>query len=301
MNKIQILILYLFFASSTCLLAQPLNSQVKDVIMPPPNAASLGKYGDIPVSYYTGVPNVDIPIYTVKEGSLSLPVSLSYHAGGMKVGEPCSWVGLGWSLQAGGLISRTIIGKPDERADGYFTTGRDLSYGGGVMPQNGYVQPYDLCTGNKDGEPDVFSFSVGGYNGKFYFDKDKDPSTTVYDPNPVFIPQQDLKIDLLWSATNSMSVNGVSLSGVASSISNVFRIAGFILTTTDGTKYEFGTFLGDTAPLTIERTTLPGQFTAGNASSWYLRRVISSDNSNSIVLNYETELYSYQSDRKSVV
>ena len=33
------------------------------------NAASLGKYGDIPVNYHTGLPNIDIPIYTVEFGS----------------------------------------------------------------------------------------------------------------------------------------------------------------------------------------------------------------------------------------
>jgi hypothetical protein len=58
---------------------------VKDVVMPAPNAAALGKYSDIPVSYSTGVPNISIPIYTVQDGSVSLPISLNYHASGIKV------------------------------------------------------------------------------------------------------------------------------------------------------------------------------------------------------------------------
>ena len=62
--------------------------------MPSANAASLGKYGDIPVSYNSGVPNVGIPITTIQDGPLSLPISLSYHAGGVRVGELASWVGL---------------------------------------------------------------------------------------------------------------------------------------------------------------------------------------------------------------
>ncbi|WP_131694715.1 hypothetical protein [Dyadobacter tibetensis] len=69
--------------------------------MPGPTASSLGKFGDIPVSYYTGVPSVNIPIYTVTDGPISLPVSLSYHASGLKVGELASWAGFGFSVQAG--------------------------------------------------------------------------------------------------------------------------------------------------------------------------------------------------------
>jgi hypothetical protein len=48
-----------------------------NVIPPSPNAAALGKYGEIPVSYYTGVPNISIPIYEIKTRDLSLPISLS--------------------------------------------------------------------------------------------------------------------------------------------------------------------------------------------------------------------------------
>ncbi|MEJ0105011.1 MAG: hypothetical protein WDO19_21760 [Bacteroidota bacterium] len=80
----------------------------------PPTAASVGKYGDIPVSYHTGVPQIAVPIYTVKEGPLSLPVSISYHAGGIKVMEPAGWCGTGWNLNAGGVISRTVRGVADE-------------------------------------------------------------------------------------------------------------------------------------------------------------------------------------------
>jgi hypothetical protein len=75
---------------------------------PTPQAASLGKYGQVPVSYQTGVPNISIPIYEIKLNDFSYPVSLSYHAGGVKVDDVATNVGLGWSLNAGGSISTTI-------------------------------------------------------------------------------------------------------------------------------------------------------------------------------------------------
>ena len=60
-----------------------------------PTAASLGKFGDIPVSYHTGIPHIDIPIYTVESGSIKLPIGLSYHAAGLKVQDNAGWVGAG--------------------------------------------------------------------------------------------------------------------------------------------------------------------------------------------------------------
>ena len=49
-------------------IAQPVNNYAKDVTMPAPNAAALGKYGDYSVGNFTGVPDISIPIYTVQEG-----------------------------------------------------------------------------------------------------------------------------------------------------------------------------------------------------------------------------------------
>ncbi|MEO1519025.1 MAG: hypothetical protein AAFV95_28690, partial [Bacteroidota bacterium] len=100
MQKYIVLLLSLMLLS-ICGQSQPVNKLIGDVVMPAPNAASLGKYGDVPVSYYTGVPNIGVPIHTLQEGPLSLPISLNYHAGGVKVAEMASWVGLGWSLSAG--------------------------------------------------------------------------------------------------------------------------------------------------------------------------------------------------------
>src|ERR1044071_6336887 len=83
------------------------------IIPPSPEAASLGKYGFWPVSNYTGIPNISIPVYTIDAGSYSLPVSINYHAGGVKIDEKSSWVGTNWTLLAGGAINVTVVGKPD--------------------------------------------------------------------------------------------------------------------------------------------------------------------------------------------
>ena len=60
-------------------------AHVVDSIMPlSPQAASLARYGEYPVSHATGVPDITIPIFIVSVGKFSLPVSISYHASGIK-------------------------------------------------------------------------------------------------------------------------------------------------------------------------------------------------------------------------
>lgn len=83
-----------------------------------PTTAGLSRFGDYPVSMYTGLPTIDIPLFDFKVGTLSIPIKLSYHASGNKVNDLASWVGLGWSLQTGGQITRTVLGRPDEQANG---------------------------------------------------------------------------------------------------------------------------------------------------------------------------------------
>lgn len=89
-----------------------------------PTAASLGKFGDVPVNLYAGVPDIAVPLFTVKGRTLQLPIALRYHAGGIRVEEVGGWVGMGWALDAGGTITRTVRGLVDESANGYWNTGQ---------------------------------------------------------------------------------------------------------------------------------------------------------------------------------
>lgn len=87
--------------------------RIPPVIPPSPDAAALGKYGNTPVGLYTGIPDINIPLYTIKTKRLEVPISVSYHALGNKVSEIASWIGLGWALNAGGVVSRSVVGRPD--------------------------------------------------------------------------------------------------------------------------------------------------------------------------------------------
>lgn len=147
------------------------NTPVDNLIPPSPEASALGKYVSIPVGLYTGIPEISIPLFELSSGDLKLPVSLSYHAGGHRVEEFAPRTGLGWVLNAGGAISRTIIGSADEY--GYYGL---LENSKQMNPSNFYVgsdielfDRYQRVTECTDVTPDQFTFKVGDLSGKFAF------------------------------------------------------------------------------------------------------------------------------------
>jgi YD repeat-containing protein len=132
-----------------------------------PEVASLDKFGNIPVSYSTGVPSITIPIFQIKAGDISLPVSLDYHAGGIRVDEMSSSVGIGWALNAGGSVSRSMVGLPDE---GSYLQSPPTSQA--YDNQSTYYQYFYQCVkGQNETTPDIFTYSAGGKNGRFIIRK----------------------------------------------------------------------------------------------------------------------------------
>jgi hypothetical protein len=162
-----------------------------------PDAAALFRYTETPVSLYAGVPNIDIPIYTIKEGDIEVPISISYHAGGIKVTDEASSVGLGWALNAGGRVSHIMAGVNDFSLYGYYNT-----YPKMVYPQYGGISgcpqlPWNMATYNAafytdwfmkidnssqststiyegfDFQPDLFLINLPHKNYKAYLDMAK--------------------------------------------------------------------------------------------------------------------------------
>lgn len=177
------LVIALFIVSGTTSIAQQGITVKPDKVIPPsPDAAALGKYGSIPVGLHTGIPNINIPIYTIRAGMLEVPISLSYHASGNKVSEFASWVGLGWSLNAGGSVMRSVVGRSDE--NGFFeTTVKTASQ----ITMNDYEYLIPFLDGEGDYESDYYFYNFNGRSGKFIY-KQNSPST------PFLIPKEPIHI-----------------------------------------------------------------------------------------------------------
>jgi YD repeat-containing protein len=138
-----------------------------------PTSSSLGQYGVYPVNYSTGLVPISIPLYEVKSGELTLPIELVYHGGGIKVTQEASWVGLGWDLNFGGVITRTMNGFPDELETGQVpnaaTIQKDMKTNYNKI---GNMFDYmDLANADREEisfKPDIFSYNIGSNSGTFY-------------------------------------------------------------------------------------------------------------------------------------
>lgn len=82
-----------------------------------PEASALSRIKEIPVDLYTGRVSFDIPLFQLKQGDIPLNISINYHGNGIKVDEESGLVGLGWTLNAGGCISRIVRELPDDMYD----------------------------------------------------------------------------------------------------------------------------------------------------------------------------------------
>jgi len=154
-----------------------------NVVPVSPEAASLGKYGDLPVNLASGRINYSIPIFTIKEGDFELPIYLSYNHSGLLAEEDPGLVGLGWTLHAGGMVVRQLRGKPDEGSLGYVASniGKDC-----VIPFNFNLwanlpinereeKKFNLLNGayteRLDTQPDKFVINAGSLSGNFSYNE----------------------------------------------------------------------------------------------------------------------------------
>ena len=185
---------------------------VPSITAPSPTAYNLGKYGDVPVSTYTGLPSVSIPLYTIKTKSIEIPIALSYHAASIKVRDEASPVGFGWSLIAGGVITQNIadvddfenafipmimhgygqipIAQIDQGLCNEPTVGIDPVILGSTR-LNDYFGLYGYQNLNIDLEPDLFNFNFLGYSGKFAYNKETQEIILLDQQNIKFILNQD--------------------------------------------------------------------------------------------------------------
>jgi YD repeat-containing protein len=165
----------LLFGVFTMLFSTVMYGQDLPKIVPPsPTVYELGKYGEIHTGYFTGTIQPNIPLMSYKTNNLNMPISLNYRSNGIKVDQLTSNVGLGWSLNIGGVISRVVKGQPDE--------------------ERNILLPYNVAKGNtlsseaidyyfsmvKDGEQydseiDIFNFNFLGRSGRFVLDKNNNP------------------------------------------------------------------------------------------------------------------------------
>lgn len=187
---------------SVCGMAQtePADQLLKTIVHPSPQSAAYARYGEYPVDHSTGVPKIEIPLYTLNTGDYELPITLSYHASGIKVMDVSGPVGLGWVLNAGGVISRTVCGTPDGSSI-YFKNTHDVE---SRLSENGMnTDEWNRFFNGAveyDNESDRYSYNLGGKSGLFRLD-----ANTM---TPYTIPYEPLKIERLTNGYRITDTDG---------------------------------------------------------------------------------------------
>jgi len=235
-----------------------------------PEVSAFEKHIETPVSMYTGVPSISIPLYDIEIKGVKIPIVLNYHAGGIRVDQEATWVGLGWDLSYGGQISRTVRGLPDER---YFIIGGTQS---NALSNINYFRQYPNITADptlslrydamrqakyraNDYMPDAFYYSALGYSGKFMFSQEQNKF--------ILFPREDIAIKY-FGAPNISAVNFYKWN----------------LKLPEGTSVDFGQD-ANSSSYTDQNVTEPVTL-----NSW-LVKTVRNVNNDSVTYNYESFLY----------
>ncbi len=224
-----------------------------------PNSASFVKFGNYKVNTFTGIPDISIPLYEIKAGDITVPITLRYHASGLRVTESAGWAGLGWSLEAGGSVTRKVMGQPDEAN----------TPGSGYLA--GYLKPanYTFNTSNEselsylnyvrlnvyDTDPDIFSYNFPGKSGNFFFNGQNGFRI-------IKVPYSPVKIVKYYTPGTLY----------------------FDITDETGNFYRFGQNIREQATNTME-TTSP-------VTAWMLEKIISQSGKDTVTFTYTSESYS---------
>ncbi|MGV1013276.1 MAG: hypothetical protein ACOYBS_12600 [Flavobacterium sp.] len=214
---------------------------------PSPESFKMTKYGDTSIDEFNGKVKLNIPIYNYTAGKINLPISLNYYGAGVRINDLPTQVGINWTLDVGGLITREIRGLPDELAQASntrlnltSTQINDLNQEDCTSQAAQLVSIISLY----DTEADVFKFNFLNFSGSFYLDNNFEARLIKND--------QNLKIKILGDLYTSKT---------------------FIITDTYGIKYYFG---GTNATESTQSRTFNGHnfnYNTGGITSFYLYKI----------------------------
>ncbi len=240
-----------------------------------PEASAFIQYGTTPISMYTGRPDISIPIHRIQGRELSLPISLSYDASGVKVSQIATNVGLGWNLNAGGVVSRQVNGLADEVGGidsdprqgvirELYKTGPQGFHPSGWIPMF-FQQMTERNYGESDFVPDVFSFNINGLSGEIAIDYSKKIlGTTRYVAYCINDPS--IKVDYVGQGT---------------------IVTSWIITGPNGTVYRFG-------KAEITRSSFSNDANEGThtyTSAWYITSITNANQTETISFEYTNGKY----------
>lgn len=221
-----------------------------------PTAFQFLKYTEMPVSEYTGIPNINVPFYQVNVDEVSIPLQLTYHAAGIRVSQEASWVGLGWDLQLGSIVQQ-INDKDDygtyyagnyiKRRPDFFTSNGDGSPNilpiawllPGNTPGYGWYSPYPIT---QPQEKQGFAIATGNYipvGGQFAVSEAEMLTSEYYDSEPDIFSANFLGHSVKFTLNFLNSPNSNHIVVLTKGYKVIKTTDGYKIITPDGTSYFF--------------------------------------------------------------
>jgi len=144
----------------------------------PPEVQKIQEYGDYSLNHTKGMANISIPIFTIDtKTGLRVPISLDYVvSNGIKVEEIASNVGLGWMLNAFGVITvenDLLYDNGSSVKDDLIENSNNLVYNTESHTLNLFNYFERINFGQKkSSKVPIFHYSFLGHVGKFIIDSE---------------------------------------------------------------------------------------------------------------------------------
>ena len=252
----------ILFAGNPCR-AQQADPSLPILTASSPKASMINRYGEYPVSLYTGLVDITIPIFEININGIKVPIEFKYHASGIKFDDLPLELGYGWTLIAGGIVSRSVRGTPEghsisgsgQRADPFCwikEIGQIERYQNinSTATNNDQKKPLHIQNGVR------YPFNSNSYYDSYYSDSEYD----VYSYNFLNHTGQLYRLD------------GSSVAVPTNGLYTFIRLGNNLhVTDKDGISYIF--------------TEMEYDFYNLN-NVWYLTKIISANNADTLVFNY---------------
>lgn len=105
-------------------------------IEPPTSIGEFQNYEGSSVSHFKGIVDIKVPIYSIEQDGVSVPIELNYYSKGIQVNQEASWVGLGWNLNFSSITQKV---NDEDDLGRYEDGGFYYSY---LLPHPGFTSPF---------------------------------------------------------------------------------------------------------------------------------------------------------------
>ncbi|OYU79335.1 MAG: hypothetical protein CFE23_14615 [Flavobacterium sp. BFFFF1] len=251
--------------------------ELPNIIPPSPTVANLMQFEEVPVDNYTGQPDISVPLVSKSLGfGLNLNLALRYNTQSIKIDSRSGWTGTGWSLEAGGVVSRTVRDVADEKMKGIGSENNQT----GIYHLDSFwsypqtaVTEADYITRNRfawntngthldkyDSQMDLYQFSVLGLSGRFIIVKE----------GPVLVPKllstdQKLEIGLDYDPV-TFKINSFT---ITDGMGNQYLFTQRELTESTSSTVSYKQYFEPVAPSSVHPKTK-------EVTAWHLTQIFSS-------------------------